>query len=256
MPAVAFAPAAPVGNGDRLSTHAIARNHSERPRGTRVLRTYAVSHAKHSLCMRARDSAVREGAASDVGPELKELFRRQLANPIFDVSATAAPAVAVQAQQAQPPRFLTARDVDLSSPGAKLAVGLGESRTHILSAARQAIQENHPGIQDKGGALWPEFRAEACWRDLENFVRVVSYGCLCREFGSKPYLSKVGCEIMLDIYHAMEVPMDAMLTGVRACKTAALATVRDDAAACNLLTDAFDEMLQMLEQMAQQSRQP
>jgi allophycocyanin-B len=103
-----------------------------------------------------------------------------------------------------------------------------------------------PGIEREGGALWPAFRAAACWRDMENFVRVVSYGCVV---GDAPWLSADGCAVMARIYERLEVPTAAMCTGVRAARDHALGTVLAGAPAAerDAAARAFADLVAMMD---------
>lgn len=164
-------------------------------------------------CAAARSPAVSTGSASPFPPALAALVRSQLASPIFAFSSASLPAAARAAQAASPPAFLD--DAALATSGGVAAAVLRDRRNEIISTARAAIFAAAPGIEDEGGALWPTFRADACWRDIENFLRVVQYGCVC-DGGKAAWLSGEGCVIMAEIYRELEVPLKEMIVGLRA----------------------------------------
>jgi Phycobilisome protein len=145
--------------------------------------------------------------ASAFPPRAQELIGLQLAQPIYDLSGPCA-----AAQLAVPPRFLTDDECEALYAGGTAARMLRDNKDGIVRAAQAGITERHPGIREQGGGLWPQFRADACWRDMENFTRVASYGCV----GDEQYLNEEGCVLMDDIYDCLEVPRDAMLTGIKA----------------------------------------
>ena len=45
----------------------------------------------------------------------------------------------------------------------------------LVDQARQDLLEAKPHLVKPGGALYPEHRAEACWRDCFHFLRVCCY---------------------------------------------------------------------------------
>ena len=138
----------------------------------------------------------------------------QLTAPIFAFSSASLPSAARAAQAASPPAFLD--DAALATSGGVAAAVLRDRRNEIISTERAANFAAAPGIEDEGGALWPTFRADACWRDIENFLRVVQYWCVCCDGGKAAWLSGEGCVIMAEIYRELEVPLKEMIVGVRA----------------------------------------
>lgn len=164
----------------------------------------------------ARSAAVSAGAASTFPPELKALVQKQIANPIFYAESPAVPRSTADAQRSMPPRFLTDEECSEAGTGGAASKALRDSVNEIIRVARDAIFAEAPSIGDEGGALWPAFRAEACWRDLENFVRVVSYGCVCENVSTDEWLSPVGFDVMDQIYSGLEVPRREMRIGLEA----------------------------------------
>lgn len=79
-----------------------------------------------------------------------------------------------------------------------------------IDAARAQILERFPGITAPGGALYPEMRAKACWRDLSEFCRVVGYGVAC---GGEVF-SESGVECMKEVYKVLKVPIEPLIAGV------------------------------------------
>lgn len=53
---------------------------------------------------------------------------------------------------------------------------LREDSKEIVDAAKAEILQAFPNITQPGGDLYPLGRSEACWRDLWNFLRCISYG--------------------------------------------------------------------------------
>lgn len=95
----------------------------------------------------------------------------------------------------------------------------------LVDKARQRVVAENPGILERGGALYPEFRGEACWRDFWHFVRVVSYGIVG---GFDKFLGEKGLGIMKEIYGELEVPLEAMVVGVEGLKRGAIEIVGEE----------------------------
>jgi allophycocyanin-B len=153
----------------------------------------------------------------------------------------------VAAQNSTPPRFLTDDECARLGPGGRAARILRESCDDIVRAARREVTQAHLGIDNPGGDLYPAFRAEACWRDLQNFVRVASYGCVCISGAKAKYLNPEGCAILNSLYNELEVPRRAMLTGIRACSSAAGSIIgENDNEAKQHLQLSFDELVSVI----------
>lgn len=191
----------------------------------------------------ARQAAVKRGEASDLPVRAKDLIAAQVERPIFDIHSSHLPQCTRDAQQTKPPRFLSDDEIALLGAGGRAAKVLRDQCSSIVAEARKEILKCYAGIDKPGGGLYPEFRADACWRDMENFVRVASYGC-CAE--SEPYLDEEGCRIMNDIYNELEVPRPAMLTGVHAAMKKAVLLLPDDDEGRACVEQSFRQLTDML----------
>ncbi|MGI0492996.1 phycobilisome protein [Alkalinema pantanalense CENA528] len=90
---------------------------------------------------------------------------------------------------------------------------LRDNAADIVDQARASILQKFPGITEPGGGLYPEMRAEACWRDFQHFLRSISYAIA----GNIPdYLSQQGLHFMEALYLELAVPLDAMTAGIDA----------------------------------------
>jgi Phycobilisome protein len=117
-----------------------------------------------------------------------------------------------------------------------------ESATEIVDDARAQVLKAFPTITQPGGGLYPEVRAEACWRDFWHFLRCVAYGIAG---GSVDYISDVGIHNMDLLYQELQVPLAAMVLGLQELKVAALARVEPDHRAN--LTPYFDRLITKLQ---------
>jgi hypothetical protein len=91
--------------------------------------------------------------------------------------------------------------------------------SQLVDEARRRLLNQHPHLVLPGGQLYPEQRAEACWRDCQQFLRVITYGvaCDCAEITDKD-----GMNPLLALYKLVDVPVPALLyalTQMRALTT-------------------------------------
>lgn len=77
-----------------------------------------------------------------------------------------------------------------------------------IKHARGYLLERQPQLILPGGKLYPEHRAQACWRDCEQFMRVVLYGIACN---CDEVTDKAGMMGLSELYHFLGVPVSALL---------------------------------------------
>jgi len=113
-------------------------------------------------------------------------------------------------------------DASLSTAGLTantVVVTLREQAASIVDEARAVVLVTFPDILEPGGGLYPPVRAEACWRDFWQFLRCMTYGIAS---GQHHYTSTTGLEAMEELYHELQVPLPAMVTGLIGVKRASL----------------------------------
>ena len=82
----------------------------------------------------------------------------------------------------------------------------------LVNAARRHLLEWQPALTAPGGALHPEERAEACWRDCWNFLRVISYAVAA---GDCCFTDPAGMKALRDVYTILGVPLEGMVVTLR-----------------------------------------
>ncbi|MCP9780735.1 MULTISPECIES: hypothetical protein [Cyanobium] len=121
---------------------------------------------------------------------------------------------------------------------------IAESK-QVIDKARRQLLAQQPQLTLAGGELYPEPRAEACWRDCQQFLRVIIYGvaCDCTEI-----TDMAGMSALRQLYKEMEVPIPAMmyvLSRMRTLTTQLLETSgHGHEATC--LNKAFDNLCSAL----------
>ncbi len=102
-------------------------------------------------------------------------------------------------------------------PAGTIARSLRDHASTMVDTARAQVLEQFTGITEPGGGLYPAFRAEACWRDFWHFLRCITYGIAAQR---TDYTSATGLAYMEQLYQELQVPLDAMVYGLQALKTA------------------------------------
>ncbi len=89
----------------------------------------------------------------------------------------------------------------------------------IVDEARADVLKAFPGILEPGGDLYPTLRGDACWRDFWHFLRCITYGIAGQ---NRHYTSPPGLEAMKQLYQELQVPLPAMVVGLKGIKQASL----------------------------------
>jgi hypothetical protein len=124
---------------------------------------------------------------------------------------------------------------------------LRDQVTDIVDEARSQVLATFPAITQPGGGLYPAERANACWRDFWHFLRCITYGIAGQH---TDYTSPEGLHYMRLLYQELQVPLDAMVVGLEAIKTASLKRVEPEQQAP--LAPYFDHLILQLSQFRTQ----
>ncbi|MEH1904296.1 MAG: phycobilisome protein [Nostoc sp.] len=100
-----------------------------------------------------------------------------------------------------------------------VAVLLRDRAAEIVDEAREEVLATYPEIIQPGGGLYPPERAQACWRDFWHFLRCITYGIAG---GHTVYTNPTGLHYMNLLYQQLQVPLDAMVLGLKSIKAASL----------------------------------
>ena len=95
-----------------------------------------------------------------------------------------------------------ASGIDQSLPSSLL-----QRSDHLVNQARAQLLAPQPHLVQLGGALHPQDRAEACWRDCWNFLRVVIYAVACNQ---SCFTNPSGMAALRELYRRMNVPIEGM----------------------------------------------
>ena len=126
-----------------------------------------------------------------------------------------------RADQAQ--RQLTSDELSticqVSGIDGSLADNLIQRSDHLVNQARAHLLETQPHLVQPGGALHPQDRAEACWRDCWNFLRVITYAVACNQ---SCFTNPSGMAALRELYRRMNVPIEGMNIALGQLKEQAL----------------------------------
>ena len=126
-----------------------------------------------------------------------------------------------RADQAQ--RQLTSDELSticqVSGIDGSLADNLIQRSDHLVNQARAHLLETQPHLVQPGGALHPEDRADACWRDCWNFLRVITYAVACNQ---SCFTNPSGMAALRELYRRMNVPIEGMNIALGQLKEQAL----------------------------------
>ena len=114
-----------------------------------------------------------------------------------------------RADQAQ--RQLTSEELtticQASGIDVSLADNLIQRSDQLVNQARAHLIATQPHLVQPGGALHPEDRADACWRDCWNFLRVIIYAVACNQ---SCFTNPSGMAALRELYIRMNVPIEGM----------------------------------------------
>ena len=106
-----------------------------------------------------------------------------------------------------------------SGVDASLPSSLIQRSDQLVNQARGHLLETQPHLVQPGGALHPQDRAEACWRDCWNFLRVITYAVACNQ---SCFTNPSGMAALRELYGRMNVPIEGMNIALDQLKVLAL----------------------------------
>jgi hypothetical protein len=114
--------------------------------------------------------------------------------------------------------------------------------SEIVDEARSQVLQTFPNITKPGGGLYPDARADACWRDFWHFLRCITYGIAAQH---TDYTSAEGLHYLQLLYEELQVPLDAMIVGLESIKNTSLNQVKTEQQA--ILAPYFDHLITQLQ---------
>ncbi len=166
---------------------------------------------------------------------------------------------ATLAQANHETRLLTAEEITAACQhsGVKPAVliQLQSQVPGLVDSAREALLTQQPGLVQPGGALFPQERADACWRDCFHFLRISLYAVAA---GETRFTDPAGLDAMQELYDVLKVPVPALLVALTqlrdlACKAYSHAGAKHDV---DLLESALNHLIKKMSAFQLDHTQP
>jgi len=119
-------------------------------------------------------------------------------------------------------RYLSPGELDrikgFVASGAKrlrIAQTLTESRERIVKQAGDQLFQKRPDVVSPGGNAYGEEMTATCLRDLDYYLRLVTYGVVA---GDVTPIEEIGVVGVREMYKSLGTPIEAVAEGVRAMK--------------------------------------
>ncbi len=100
----------------------------------------------------------------------------------------------------------------------RIAQTLTENRERIVKQAGDQMFQKRPDIVSPGGNAYGEEMTATCLRDLDYYLRLVTYGIVS---GDVTPIEEIGIVGLKEMYNSLGTPIPAVAEGVRAMKAVA-----------------------------------
>ena len=100
----------------------------------------------------------------------------------------------------------------------RIAQTLTESRERIVKQAGDQLFQKRPDVVSPGGNAYGEQMTATCLRDLDYYLRLVTYGVVS---GDVTPIEEIGLVGVKEMYNSLGTPIPGVVEGVRGLKNAA-----------------------------------
>ncbi|MBW4619750.1 MAG: allophycocyanin subunit alpha [Cyanosarcina radialis HA8281-LM2] len=107
----------------------------------------------------------------------------------------------------------------------RIAQTLTDSRDRIVKQAGDQLFQQRPDVVSPGGNAYGEDMTATCLRDLDYYLRLITYGIVA---GDVTPIEEIGIVGAREMYKSLGTPVDAVAAGVRAMKNAATSMMSGD----------------------------
>ncbi|ELR98738.1 allophycocyanin subunit alpha [Gloeocapsa sp. PCC 73106] len=117
----------------------------------------------------------------------------------------------------------------------RIAQTLTESRERIIKQAGDQLFQKRPDVVSPGGNAYGEEMTATCLRDMDYYLRLVTYGIVA---GDVTPIEEIGLVGVREMYRSLGTPIDAVAQSVREMKEVASSLMStEDAAEANAYFD-------------------
>lgn len=110
----------------------------------------------------------------------------------------------------------------------RIAQALSESRERIVKQAGDSLFQKRPDVVSPGGNAYGEEMTATCLRDLDYYLRLVTYGIVA---GDVTPIEEIGIVGVREMYKSLGTPVDGVVEGVRSLKNVAASLLSGEDAA-------------------------
>ncbi|AGY57593.1 allophycocyanin subunit alpha [Gloeobacter kilaueensis] len=100
----------------------------------------------------------------------------------------------------------------------RIAQTLTEARERIVKQAGDQLFQKRPDVVSPGGNAYGEKMTALCLRDLDYYLRLITYGIVA---GDVTPIEEIGVIGVKEMYNSLQTPIPAVAEGVRAMKSVA-----------------------------------
>lgn len=120
-----------------------------------------------------------------------------------------------------------------------------DDASNLVDGARRRLLNEQGNLVLPGGKLYPDYRAEACWRDCHQFHRVITYGVACN---CSKITDSDGMESLRMLYKLVDVPVPALLFALKQLRSLSAIVLEKGGFANEIrcLNMANDDLMQAL----------
>ncbi|MEB3283502.1 MAG: allophycocyanin [Lyngbya sp.] len=109
-----------------------------------------------------------------------------------------------------------------------IAETMTSSRERIIKEAGNQLFQKRPDVVSPGGNAYGEEMTATCLRDLDYYLRLITYGIVA---GDVTPIEEIGIVGVREMYKSLGTPIDAVAEGVRAMKSVATSLLPGEDAA-------------------------
>ncbi|MBW4479457.1 MAG: allophycocyanin subunit alpha [Tolypothrix brevis GSE-NOS-MK-07-07A] len=99
----------------------------------------------------------------------------------------------------------------------RIAQILTENRERIVKQAGDQLFQKRPDVVSPGGNAYGQEMTATCLRDLDYYLRLITYGVVS---GDVTPIEEIGVVGVREMYKSLGTPIDAVASGVTAMKNA------------------------------------
>jgi allophycocyanin alpha subunit len=110
----------------------------------------------------------------------------------------------------------------------RIAQVLTESRERIVKEAGNQLFQKRPDVVSPGGNAYGEEMTATCLRDMDYYLRLVTYGVVA---GDVTPIEEIGLVGVREMYNSLGTPIPAVAEAVRSMKSVATSLLSSEDAA-------------------------